>query len=571
MSAMQIHGSQYPLNKIFSDDFAFEIPNYQRPYAWTTEEAGELLDDLLAALGDNWDLAQLQELPPYFLGSVVLIKAPGQPEAEVVDGQQRLTTLTILFAVLRATIEDSAFADSLSAFLSAKGNKALGTPDRHRLRVRKRDREQFESYVQAADGINRLRDTDPAHFDSVSMKNVSANALQLASSIESLPESQKQALASFLLAQCVVVVVSSPDLDSAYRIFSVMNDRGLDLSHTDILKAEIIGALDKGSEWEYATKWEEAEDELGIEGFQSLFAHIRMIYRKQKMRETLLKEFREHVVPEHSRSELVDDVIVPLSDAYAEVVRHDYKSSRRSGEVNELLAWLTELDNFDWIPPTIEQLRKRREDVDELVRFLTDLERLAASMFIRRVDVTRRVERYGRLLAAMEKGGDLYDAESPLQLSEEECRETVDRLDGPIYLDRNVPRYVLLRLDSLLVGEGASYEHRIISIEHVLPQHPLEGSHWFDDFPDEEEREQLTHRLGNLVLLSRRKNSRARNYDFEKKKNTYFTGPDGSSPFAITTQVLREERWTPDVLRRRQTEAMERLCELWRLGTDDRT
>jgi len=93
MSAMKIHGNEYTINKVFSDDFAFEIPHYQRPYRWTTEQAGELLDDLLGTLRAHPD-KPVDDLPPYFLGCVVLIKQESVPDPKVVDGQQRLTTLT---------------------------------------------------------------------------------------------------------------------------------------------------------------------------------------------------------------------------------------------------------------------------------------------------------------------------------------------------------------------------------------------------------------------------------------------------------------------------------------------
>lgn len=85
---------EQPITKIFSDDYVFRIPGYQRPYAWTTEQAQELFDDLLTfmqAAGGPVD-----EMPPYFLGSIVLIKGEGAPDADVVDGQQRFLSLVAL-------------------------------------------------------------------------------------------------------------------------------------------------------------------------------------------------------------------------------------------------------------------------------------------------------------------------------------------------------------------------------------------------------------------------------------------------------------------------------------------
>ena len=67
-----IHAVEKALFKIFNNDFLFAIPPYQRPYAWTTDQAGELLSDLLAFLGD--DAQPIDDVNPYFLGSIVLIK-----------------------------------------------------------------------------------------------------------------------------------------------------------------------------------------------------------------------------------------------------------------------------------------------------------------------------------------------------------------------------------------------------------------------------------------------------------------------------------------------------------------
>src|SRR5262245_28525829 len=103
MTIAKIHGSEYPIRKIFSNDFNFKVPLYQRPYSWTTEQAGELLDDLVSFIGPDSG-ASVDELSPYFLGSIVLIKEESRPEAEVVDGQHRLTTVTILLSALRHTI-----------------------------------------------------------------------------------------------------------------------------------------------------------------------------------------------------------------------------------------------------------------------------------------------------------------------------------------------------------------------------------------------------------------------------------------------------------------------------------
>src|ERR1700739_3928706 len=94
-----ISADQYPVADVLGDKFIHEIPPYQRPYAWTSEQALQLIDDLREAMSSGGD-------EPYFLGSIVLIRPRGEHVGQVVDGQQRLTTLTILAAVLRDLASD---------------------------------------------------------------------------------------------------------------------------------------------------------------------------------------------------------------------------------------------------------------------------------------------------------------------------------------------------------------------------------------------------------------------------------------------------------------------------------
>lgn len=564
MSDMKIQGGEKTIQDVFGEKYAFEIPHYQRPYSWTVNEAAELLDDLSAALGDD-DSLPIDKVPPYFLGCIVLIKQEHSTDAKVVDGQQRLTTLTILLAALRETIENTERSEGLTTFLYAKGNPNLGTSDRYRLLVRDRDRKFFQEFVQQPGGLAKLLKKDPKQLASISQLNLLGNGVFLHERLKKVPEERRQRLATFLLTRCVLVVVSSPDLDSAYRIFSVLNNRGLDLSHTDILKAEVIGKLPEHLSEEYSEKWEEAENDLGVEAFKDLFAHIRMVYRRQKLRETVLKEFRDFVVPKHSPRELIDDVVLPMADAYQEIKGAAYESTKHAEPINDLFRWLNQIDNFDWLPPAIAFLRDHHEEPEALLSFFKDLERLATAMMLIRTDITRRIDRYGKVLGAMAEKQDLTAPTSPLQLTPDERQAAAAALDGNIYLVKNVPRYVLLRLDQLLSDAEARYDHSVVSIEHVLPQNPDPVSEWVKLFPSPDERDELVHRIGNLVLLSHRKNTSASNFDFEKKKKKYFLGKGKTSPFALTTQVLNEPEWTPDVVRRRQGELLTTLKQLWRL------
>jgi hypothetical protein len=547
--------------QLFSQEYVFRIPAYQRPYAWTTEQARELFEDLLGFLNAN--TGPVAEMPPYFLGSIVLIKPEGAPDCDVVDGQQRLTTLTLLLSAIRANL-DAAQADNLTKLIYEKGNEILGTQDHFRLTLRDRDREFFQKYVQQEEGLPQLIKLSDLLSDSQS--NLRENARLFVEELRKLAASKQLALAQFTATRCFLVVVATPDIDSAYRIFSVLNSRGLDLTATDILKAEIIGAIPVSQRNAYTTKWEGTEEDLGREAFSDLFSHIRMVYRKAKPQGTLLKEFKEHVKETATPASFIDNVLVPMATAFEEIADSAYTSTEGAEAVNEHLKWLNRLEFSDWIPPALAFMKLARNDPLRVRSFFLDLERLAYSMLVCKAGINERIDRFGRLTAAIESETDLSHETSPMQLSPSEQFTTYHALDGPVYLTlaARARSTLLVRLDALISGGGATYDYATITVEHVLPQTPMTDSDWLEWFPDPTLRAFWTHRLGNLALLTRKKNSAASNYDFERKKTAYFSR-GGISPFVLTTQVLGQKNWTPEFVRDRQSELLARLEQHWRL------
>ncbi len=551
-----IKASEQNLNAVFSDAYLFEIPLYQRPYAWTMEQVDELLDDLLSAMDRD---AQ----SPYFLGSIVLIKNEGDSRSAVVDGQQRLTTLSMLFCVLRELAAGDAQSE-LDGFVREAGNSLRGTQDRFRLSLRARDREFFHTNVQTRGVIAEFLTKDTATF-SDSQKLIFTNINRLNQELSKLDEARRESLVKFIIQQCYLVVVTATDKDSAYRIFSVMNDRGLDLSPTDILKAETIGKIAEPDQDVYGQKWENIEERIGRDGFRDLFAHVRMITLKTKLRRTLQADFQDNVLKNAAGIDFIDNTLEPYASVYETLLEASYESTQDAEKVNNYLRDLGRLDNFDWIPPAMAFFLRNPNDREILIRFTKDLERLAYGLFVRRANINDRINRYADVLRDIERGNNLFDANSPLQLNAKEKDEIVKGLNGHIYLQTAVVRRTLLeRLDSLLADTGASYTRTTITVEHVLPQNPRADSEWMTWFPNDNEREAWTHRLSNLVLLSRRKNASASNWDFGRKKSEYFQRGT-VAPFALTAQVLNESEWTPDVLERRQRELIGALRKEWRL------
>jgi hypothetical protein len=363
-----------------------------------------------------------------------------------------------------------------------------------------------------------------------------------------------------------LVIVSTADENSAYRIFSVLNSRGLDLSATDILKAKIIGGIPEAQRDAYTKKWEDAEEDLGRDDFNTLFGHIRTVARKAKAKETLLKEFEEYVAEVKAPVKFIDDILLPMAQAYGELSASAYSAPSNADKVNEHLRWLNRLEFNDWVPPALAFAVRHRDEASAMETFLRDLERLAYYMLATSRGVNDRIERFAKVTAEIETGKDLFADASALQLTPPEQFAFHGRLDGPIYesLSAKARMPLLLRLDSLLSGGGASYDYSVISVEHVLPQTPKPGSKWLEWFPDQVARTGCVHRIGNLALLTRKKNSQASNWDFDRKKDSYFRR-DGVSPFVLTTQVIDEAEWLPSVVNARQSRLVGVLENHWRL------
>lgn len=556
----KISGAEYPLSKIFSSDFEYVIPSYQRPYAWTPDQAGELFDDLIAFF-----LAEQEE--GYFLGSIVLIKSENSAYSQVIDGQQRLTTLTILLAAM-ACANHGEDKEELRPYILEPGKRMEGILPKPRLSLRERDKAFFSKYIQDLQ-LATLIDLDPSLLDNESQINIRANAKHFVQAVATaLPTPAKlRAFVTFLLTRCYLVTVATASQESAFRVFSVMNSRGLDLQPTDIIKADTIGKLKTESDRQvYNDKWEEMEVELTRDGFRDLFTYIRMIYAKEKAKRILLEEFRTHVLPKNLEPKIfIDDVLEPFADALGVIRNASYSATSHAETVNYYIKWLHRIDNSDWIPPAMLYLKEQRSKPKRVARFFELLERLAAYMHICRWNVNDRIEVYAELINDIQSGVE-PDSMAQFEFTNEDREAFRDALGGNIYeLTPRRRNYLILRIDSFISDGAATYDPSVLTIEHVLPQTVPENSEWMVWWPDTDERKAWVHRLANLVPLNKKKNSAAQNYEFRQKCDIYFSGTKNVSSYALTSQVMAHEEWTPAIVESRQRQLLEILYENWNI------
>lgn len=555
-----IEAHERAIKRVFSDDYAFEIPAYQRPYAWEIEQARDLLNDLLEAMDDPKTSGGV-----YFLGSIVLIKTPASSHAKVVDGQQRLTTLTILLSVLRDLTADVERRLDRAGYVHQKANPDTGAAARHRLLLRERDRGFFHDHVQNAGATNNLPDAAGLQG---SQQRIIENAGHFLGRLAAMDEGRRDQLVKFIIQNCYLVVVAVPTAEAARRIFTVLNARGLDLTATDILKADLLDRAGPEREDPLAKRWEAVELELGRDPFVELFGHIRMMNEREKPRSALETAFPEKVPAFKGDPEtFIKETLEPAADAFDILNDSAALRSAFGQDAQRAVRSLNRIDNKDWVAPALLRLLRRKPgDGPAIAQFVLDLERLAYFLFVTRADVNDRMNRYAGVMDEFQPRETKKGEPGPgLALSAEEQAAFRQALDGPLYRKSRVCRPVLERLDEALSSGGAEYDYPVVSIEHVLPQTVNDGDSWSTLFPDVAVREAWVHRLGNLVLLTRRINTRASNWDFDRKKNEYFLGRDGATPFHITQQVREQSVWSEDVLKARQGALLGKLSQLWRL------
>ncbi|MBO0766774.1 MAG: DUF262 domain-containing protein [Hyphomicrobiaceae bacterium] len=550
-----------PLAQLFADPNFIHVPAYQRFFAWTPEEAGRLLDDVSAALDAETESGQPGD---YFLGNM-LFTEPDPPSGriatwkaartgrvhEVVDGLQRLTTLTILFCVLRDL--DREAGEPASERLAA----AIGTVARPRLTLREPEETFFQTCVRGRGATS----TQPPDGN---LSLVEARLLEvrerLRGMLGELDSPGRHALADFLLDKCHIVLVSATGIDRAHHMFTVLNATGRPLARNDILKAALLGAVPVPALDGATAIWDAAQARLGPD-FDSLFSHIRTIYRRNSPH--IISGVQGIAAERGGAHTFIDRLLRPAAAAFEDIRNARHTGSPHSAAIVQALRHLGWLRGGDWVPAALLCWLERGEDPAALARVLTALDRLSYGLRILGMGTKRRAGRLGLVLQALRQGGDVLGSGSPLMLTREEQGTIRHNLRDLHARSAPLAKLVLLRLNEAMAGTPQDLPVDDLTVEHLLPRKPSANSHWRQWFPDPAERGQCTEALGNLVLMTRAQNDRAGNQEFARKQQVLFAA--GSAALPINDYVRRQTEWGPVQIREREAELLAHLYRLWNI------
>ena len=560
----EIKAAKKEIKSIFSD-FWFLVPGYQRSYVWETDNIQDLLDDL-------WFAYENKPENEYFLGSLVLKQTNKEDfnEYEVLDGQQRLTTFFLLMAVLRDISEDERLKAVCQNRIYQEANPYEGTPERLRIVYQIRDNvEDFiKEYVLEKGGTLNPKIEENIKSDNISISHM-ANAInEMKSFFSSKETKQIEGFGVFLALKLIFIYVSTESIEDAFRMFTILNNRGIPLTSADILKSTNIGAIPTVKEQEkYAKKWEEIEGNLGKD-FDRFLSFIRTVLVKDKARLNLLDEFEKNIYEKEweekggtkkgllERGKKTIDFIERYYDIYDKTILEPKLSSN---EYNNLITIMNiGLPSSDWIPPVLLFTDKFGEN--RLPDFLRKLELKFTSDWLSQYTSTERIKNMNEILKEIEKEGqtvdNLLNNKKLFGINKENFENALNRKD---FYKKKYAKYILLKYD-FLKSSNLAYisEYKNISIEHILPQTPKENSQWKNDFT-ESEIEDLKHNLGNLILINGKKNTSLGNSDFLTKKEDYLKGLIDIFPSGKV--FLQETEWKPQSIKDRQKEMIDTLLK----------
>nr|WP_243157223.1 DUF262 domain-containing protein [Clostridium perfringens] len=574
----KVKAKEYYIKDLLSNKFLFEIPDYQRAYSWTKENLKQLVEDIWESVELNKARGnkEFDQYEPYFLGSIVLCskeyKDDGCGIYDVIDGQQRLTSIIMLIAAIRDLIDNEEYKKVLSDLIYQKPNVLMGIKESIRVKARGKEEEFFKKYILTNGGTELVKDLDMEELSEAKQNMVNAIEVFRYSFFNENGELLEEKLNEFivyLLQKVVLVVITTESFTSAFRLFNVINARGLPLTDSDLLKSENLRVMNPEIRKEYTDIWESHEQDLGKEKLDQIIGFMRTMKLKNKVEESVYEEFSKKIFrnePEYLGVNFVNHLtaVKALYDKYIIDGNLEGVSEEEKSYYKNLINIMREfLPYDDWMAAVIRFAEKFNDD-KLVLEFVKVLEKRLVIDWVNGNSFADRLNRVYGILEAIEEKDSLEEIkEAPVFLYDLErttayFENALNDIDFYSKGRMMIPKYIFVRLDmEKRANEVLDYSDKIM-IEHVLPRNAKEA-YWKDNF-SADQRRNWANKFGNLVIITGAKNTRANNKPFGEKVEQYLSK---KSDFAITKEVLELSDWNMDSLKDRHESLVNRALELW--------
>lgn len=525
MSKLNI--DQQTILQLFSDKKSdFLIPDYQRPYAWGEAECLTLWDDIFEFSFPDGDCDKFNPDEEYFLGPIVTFKNE-KKQMEIIDGQQRLTTLMLM---LRAFY---------SKFLYMKDDRSKSIRESIEKCIWKTDLFGKVQYDQLKIDSQVSTDDDKDEFmiilktGEAKKEYKSRYATNFRFFVDKIEKfcSEWPSYAAYLPARimnnCILLPIEAETQSTALRIFSTLNDRGLPLSDSDIFKAQFYKLYsDKGEKDQFITKWKELEaltekifHPMRGTPMDELFTRY-MYYERAKMgisssTTEALRKFYEKDSYKLLKKDGVFDNLIILANFWNDVANQN--NERFSEEILRRLFVLYYAPNSMWTY-FVSVYFLQNKDIDGMLEdnaFLTFLNRTIA--FVWTYAITNpgvnmlRTPIYAEMINIVNNVPVEF---KEYQFDLEMVKNRFEMFD--FYNMRPITKAMLTWWAYTMDDQPLFPNETVLEIEHIYARNrnEKEVSHPLSD-------PRFVEKLGNKALLEKRVNIRASDYRFEDKANFY--------------------------------------------------
>lgn len=569
-SNLDISASEADLQNIFTRSNRFTVPDYQRLYSWEDPQWEEFWNDL----------ASIDEEDTHFLGSIVVIQHQTNydelDELELVDGQQRITTISLLLRVMREFYREH----SETGLCDKIDTDYLHETDFDNDRYPKLSLSRFED-----EDYQEILDGDPERVNEESQLRQAYEYFRervFECDVDRVDQMRKRLLGSMTL-----VVVECDSAASAFRLFETLNNRGLELSAVDLMKnallqvaSERYGGTDEETYEHIRAQWERVLENVvyEINNPDRFFRHYMMSRADPDIEgsitsRTLYDTFRDLIddrlpTDETTLVEYVDGM-VETSDLYVGLTKADVDifSGRPQNRINRRLRNLNDIQSSH----SRTLLLRAFDEFDEYEDVLSVLRLLEVFMVRWRVSGNQTGSKLDRIFS--ELCSDAFDTTEPLKMIKMRLAEEApgddefrSRLTNSDFSRNAQTKYLLDTIERrhyMESGEGKDYDRMTVDIEHVAPQQAFTAkkySTWRDVLGvGKAEFNQYRNRLGNLTLLEARLNETAKDNPFDQKIDQYKL-----SDFQMTQEIReRYEEWTVDTIEDRSEHLAEIGVEIW--------
>ncbi len=567
MAATNFKTENNTFRKLIGNGLTYRIPRFQRDYSWTHEEWEDLWMDLQGTLKADGESA-------HYMGYLVL-QSTDDKTFDVIDGQQRLTTISIVvLAILKnikRLIDAGNDAESNQRRMEQIRQTYVGYLDpvtlvaRPKLTLNRNNNNYFQTYLVPLGHLPQRGFRASEHslrkafewFD----KRI-ADHLRLGSGNEGMRLAQ---LVEDISDRLFFTVITVTDELNAYKVFETLNARGVRLSATDLLKNYLFSVLDRGGETDHELRhledrWEAIVGRLQSENFPD-FLRVHWNSRRSFARQAdLFKTIRAQVGNPEAVFRLLREMEEDL-DTYLAL-----SSPEPSEWPKEDKHWVGVLKTFRVRQPfPLLLAAKRAFDGADFTGLLRATVVISMRFNVIGSQSTGEQERKYNEVAERVANGELTRLGPTLQLlrsvypddtafrnsfAEKSIRTTDSR-------NNRVVRFILCAIEAHVSNQVHDFASDAFNIEHVLPQNAPDN--WGRIGNDDAEA--LVYRLGNMTLLQSGVNRALGNGEYVQKRETY-----RQSGFVITQRLGNENAdWTPERIAARQNWMASQATAIWRV------